>query len=123
MFEQPEDVTARIQADIARARDRAAKMGDFRAAVAAVRGKAQSQRRDIEVEVDVNGDVTVLTITPAAMDRTARDLSDEVLSLLRRARADAQRGAADATAAVLGDDDPAVGALRARVDETREAGA
>ena len=63
------------------------------------------------------------TVTPAAMDRTARDLSDEVLSLLRRARADAQRGAADATAAVLGDDDPAVGALRARVDETREAGA
>ncbi|QIS18546.1 hypothetical protein F6W96_09835 [Nocardia terpenica] len=60
---------------------------DLANAVAAVRGRGMMQ--NVLIEVDADGDITNLQISPAAMRWTSAQLTSVILDCHRKARADA----------------------------------
>jgi hypothetical protein len=71
-----------------------------------------SPRRDIRVEVDSTGRVVSLQIAEPALARGARRLSQDVLTLIRAAEADARRVTLESVEQLLGADDPITQQLR-----------
>lgn len=108
---------AKVQDDVRRAQARAARFGELREAIAAVRGRAVSRARDVAVEVDSAGGVTDLRISDAALDRGGSRLSAEIVGLISMAGRDARRSTADVAGGILGDDDPTVAALRTALEK------
>jgi hypothetical protein len=108
----PDESLARVTADARRSEERAAKMPAFEAAIAEVRGQAVTPRRDIYVDVDSTGRVVSLRIAEPALARGAARLSQELLTLIRAAEADARRVTLESVEQLLGADDPITEQLR-----------
>jgi hypothetical protein len=108
----PDESLAAVAADARRSEQRAAQMPAFEAALAQVRGEAASPRRDIRVEVDSTGRVVGLRIAEPALSRGAQRLSQEVLTVIRAAEADARRATLESVERLLGADDPITRQLR-----------
>lgn len=87
-------------------------MPAFEAALAQARGDAVSPRRDIHVQVDSTGRVVSLTIAEAALGRGARRLSQDLVTVIRAAEADARRTTLESVERLLGADDPITQQLR-----------
>lgn len=116
MFEDPDDVIARVQDDVRRAQQRAERLPQLTAAVAEVRGEARSPQRDVWVEVDGSGALVGLDITDEAWARRGRQISTDVVALVAEARRVAQRRILEATESILGAGDPAYAAILAEAD-------
>lgn len=115
MFEEPDEVLARVQDDVRRAQKRAEALPRLQAAVDEIRATARSQRRDISVEVDSSGRVTRFEILDGAFDRGGRRVSSDVMALIASAQKGARAKTLAATAELLGDDDPIASMMRAEV--------
>lgn len=63
MFEDADEAIARVEEDVRRARERAARYPPLQAAIDGVRARAVSPHRDLAVEVDAAGILRDLTIT------------------------------------------------------------
>lgn len=108
MYETPEDALARIEDDVRRAEERAARLPELQAAMESVRGRAISIRRDIAVEVDSGGQLHALDISDAALELGGRRVSQEVLMLVRKATQDVRAQTLALSVEILGEDDPIV---------------
>lgn len=112
MFDDPDEAIARVQEDIQRAQERAARMPQLREATEAVRGYAISRHRDIEVEMDHTGQVTALRIANQALTRGGTKVAADIMDLLTVARHNVQAQMLEAASGVLGADDPMLDMLR-----------
>lgn len=92
-YDSPEAALARVDGDIAAARERAARASEVRASIDRVRGRARSAHDELSVEVDVTGRLRDLRLEEAAMRLSAADLAALVLRTVADAGADAGRRA------------------------------
>lgn len=117
MFEDPEESLASIREDVERAGARAAALPLLQESIGRVRARAVSRGRDIAVEVDAGGVLTVLDITDAALSRGGRAVSREVMQLIAQATRDGRRQSLAVTTELLGDDDPIVQVAAAQLED------
>jgi DNA-binding protein YbaB len=113
VFDEPDEVLARIDDDVRRVQQRAAILATLQQTVDGIRGTARSDQHDVTVEVDSSGRVTDLRIEDQAFQRGGRQLSGEILALIRAALRSAREQALAATAELVGEDDPMIGVIRA----------
>ena len=116
-FHDPDAALARIQRDIAQAKERAERAQEVRARIDQVRGVGRSPRGEVVVEVDATGMLRDVTLSDAAMDLRP----DELARLIKDAARVAQRDAGTRTVALaqdaFGDTSPMVAHLRAEVEQ------
>lgn len=109
--EQADAVLAGVEAQVAKAEERARAATRLRAELDQVRGEALSARREVAVTCDTSGHVVDLRFTDAAYELTPAALSHLTLATI----ADARRKAGDAALILardaLGEESPAVGLL------------
>jgi len=110
MFDDADEAIARVEDDVRRAQQRAARMSQLQSATAAARGVGRHR------EVDHTGELTALRIADAALSRGGAGVARLVLDTVRDARADLRRNLLTAAAEVLGDDDPVLDGLRAQLE-------
>lgn len=114
MFDDADEAIARVEEDVRRAQQRAARMSQLQRATAAARGVGR--HREVVVEVDHTGEITGLQIADAALRRGGAGVSRLVLETMRVARTDLRRNLLTAATEVLGDDDPVLDGLRAQLE-------
>jgi DNA-binding protein YbaB len=120
-FDNADEAIARVEEDVRRAQQRAARYPQLQAAIDAVRARATSPRRDLSVEVDAAGVLRDLTIDDDAFERGGAKVAQEILELIERARSDARRQTLAHTTELMGADDPIVKAVAADL-EAQETG-
>lgn len=108
MFDSSDEAIARVEEDVRRAQQRAARYPALQSAIDGVRARAVSPRRDLAVEVDAGGVVRALDVSDAALDRSGRQVGDELLELIGRASRDARAQTLALTTEIMGADDPIV---------------
>ncbi|GAA1325122.1 hypothetical protein GCM10009659_24720 [Leucobacter albus] len=96
----------RIHADIRLAKQRAQALGELAETQATVQGKAMSELHDVVVTVDAAGQMIDLQIAAKALQRGGLRLSAEIVTLVAKAKLDAQAQTHRAALKVLGADDP-----------------
>ena len=116
MFEEPDEVLARVQDDMRRAQQRAEALPRLQAAIDAIRVSVLSDQRDMTVEVDASGRLTRLEIADAALERGGSRVSADVMALIGTAARRARATTLEATSRLLGDDDPVAQVLKTEVD-------
>jgi DNA-binding protein YbaB len=121
VFDEPDEVLARIDDDVRRVQQRAAALAELQRSVDGIRGVARSDQHDVTVEVDSSGRVTDLRIEDQAFQRGGQQLSGEILALIAAALRSAREQALAVTTELLGEDDPMIGVIRAE-DESAAAG-
>ncbi|WEG08615.1 hypothetical protein PU630_15425 [Microbacterium horticulturae] len=120
VFESPEDSLAKIRDDVERAEARATVLPKLQDQIAQARARVVSRQRDIAVEVDSSGVLTVLDITDAALSRGGRAVSREVLDLIAAATLDVRKETLAISKELLGEDDPIVKLTEAQLDTDLE---
>ncbi|KGM12497.1 hypothetical protein N869_14640 [Cellulomonas bogoriensis 69B4 = DSM 16987] len=120
-YDDPDDVLARIQQDVATAQRRAEQARQAQEAIAAVRGTGRSPRGEVTVEVDAAGALRDLQLTDGALQYRARDLEAMILEAVRVAQHDAAARAIAVAEDAWGEGDPAVEHLRAELQERQAA--
>jgi DNA-binding protein YbaB len=92
-YDDPDAAIARVQRDIAQAQERAERAVEVKASIDRVRGKARSRRGEVEVEVDVSGQLTDLRLADDAMELRPADLATLIRETIRTAVQVAARSA------------------------------
>jgi hypothetical protein len=121
MFGSADEAIARVEDDVRRAQERAARYPLLQSAIDDVRVRSSSPRRELSVEVDAAGVLRSLDITDDALDLGGRRLGEEVLALIEAARRDARARTLALTTEIMGDDDPIVKTIAADL-EAQESG-
>lgn len=106
---------ARVNLQIAEAQERAAKAGQLRAEMDALRGKASSPRGEVVASADVSGRLVDLELTAAALDRSPAALAELILATSKAAAAKAGELAVAQAAEAFGADSPVTEHLRAEI--------
>lgn len=106
---------ARVNAQVVEAQERAERAKALRVEVDAVRGTATSPRREVEVSVDASGKLTGLSLTDAAYDLRAADLSALIVRTAQAAQRDAGEKVLRLSSDAFGEDSPVTQRLAAEV--------
>ncbi|MFZ4840877.1 hypothetical protein [Mycetocola saprophilus] len=120
MIQDPDEVLAGIDEDVRRAERRMAAQAQLVETMGQLRGIATDRGRDITVEVDTSGAITNLKLTDRATALGGTKLAPEILRVVADARGNLQEQMLASAQELLGEDDPALGALRAEVEDHRE---
>jgi DNA-binding protein YbaB len=112
---------ARVNEQIAEAQERAAKAGQLRADMDALRGTASSPRGEVVASADVSGRLVDLELTTAALDRSPAALAELILATAKAAAAKAGELAVAQAAAAFGEDSPVTEHLRAEIGDRNPA--
>ena len=112
---------ARVNEQIVEAQERAAKAGQLRAEMDALRGKASSPRGEVVASADVSGRLVDLTLTASALDRSPDALAELILTTAKAAAARAGELAVAQAAEAFGDDSPVTEHLRHEISERNPA--
>lgn len=116
VFGDADAAIARVEEDVRRAQQRAERYPALQAAIDDVRARAVSSRRDVAVEVDAGGILRSLEISDAALTRSGRQVSEEVMALIAAASRDARAETLALTTEIMGEDDPIVKAVAADLE-------
>ena len=111
-WSDPDAVTARLEAQVAQAQQRAARAQTMRSEIDAVRGKGRSPRGEVVATADASGALTDLTLTDDALELSAPALAQVIVATAGQARRDAGDQAVRITAEAFGEDSSAVTMMR-----------
>ena len=117
--DNPDAATAQVARDIAGARERAERAVEVKASLDRVRGKARSRQDEVDVEVDVSGQVTGLRLDDSAMEMHPDDLAALIRETIRAAVQVAGRAAVAVTDDAYGEGSAVSKHLAAELDTRR----
>lgn len=107
---------ARVQQQIAEAKERAAKAQAMQADVQAIRGVATAPRKELTVTVDSGGRLLAVDVADAAYDLEPRDLGRLIVTTAEQARQKAGEQAIALASEAFGEDSGVVTRLRDEID-------
>ena len=116
-FDAADETIARINAQVQQAQERAVQAAAVRREVDSLRASVSSDQGDIEVQVDVVGRLSDLTLTRSALDRHPDALAREILRVAREAQVRAGEKALTLAADAFGAESDLVERMRLEIGE------
>ncbi len=113
MFDDVDEIRARVAAQVVEAQERAAQARDLRIKVEAVRGRVRSPQHELEVEVDSSGRLCALELSDAALGLGAERLGRLILTTATEAHKRAAAQVGELAVETFGEDSPAAARIRA----------
>lgn len=108
---------ARIEEQIAQARERAERASEVRQRIDALRGTAVSPRRELTVTVDAGGRLVSVEVADAAFGLSARDLGRLIVETANAAQRQAGAKAVEVASEAFGEQSGIVAHLREEVEK------